>query len=153
MKIGDFEKRGNVIRLYLVDDDCNDYWGDDWDDKPYEYNAGEIYDEFVVGTIDIGYSFKYEVIEPADDYSYSKNSPFCKEDFKTTDAPFAIVRLNPEGWETHNYSDAVIKHDYEWAFHYNDDFELTMKHCRGVVLDMSIKDGIVLDSRIEDRYN
>ena len=30
----DFETRGNVIRLYYGNDP--DYWGDDWDDKPYE---------------------------------------------------------------------------------------------------------------------
>ena len=29
MKIGDFDRKGNVIRFYLVKDDCNDYWGDD----------------------------------------------------------------------------------------------------------------------------
>lgn len=29
MKIGDFDRKGNVIRFYLVSNDCQDYWGDD----------------------------------------------------------------------------------------------------------------------------
>lgn len=139
MKIGDFEKRGNVIRLYFVEDDCNDYWGDDWDDKPYEHNAGTIYDEFVVGTMDVGFSLEYELIEPADDYRYGGNSPFCKEDFKNTKAPFVIVRLDPDRSETKNYSDAVVKQDYVFAFHFNDNMSLAME-CPGHVLDMTFKD-------------
>ena len=31
MKIIDFDEKGNVVRFYLGDDNCEDYWGDDWD--------------------------------------------------------------------------------------------------------------------------
>ena len=61
-KIGDFEKRGNVVRFYLVEDDCNDYWGDDWDDAPYEHNAGKIYEEYVKKAIDIAFPLDYAVL-------------------------------------------------------------------------------------------
>ena len=48
MKIIDFDKKGNVVRFYLGKDDLNDYWGDDWNDVPYEHNAGTVYDEFIM---------------------------------------------------------------------------------------------------------
>ena len=44
MKIIDFEIKGNQVKFYLGSDNCDNYWGDDWDDKPYEHNAGEPYD-------------------------------------------------------------------------------------------------------------
>ena len=72
-KIIDFEVKGNVVRFYLGNktDEWgwtnknykdrngntpdwlkpNDtYYGDDWDDVPYEHNAGLVYDKFVKGT-------------------------------------------------------------------------------------------------------
>ena len=42
MKIIDFDKKGNVVRFYLGPTNKNDYWGDDWSDKPYEENAGSV---------------------------------------------------------------------------------------------------------------
>ena len=47
MKIIDFDKKGNVVRFYLGEDVCNDYWGDDWNDAPYEHNAGTVYNRYV----------------------------------------------------------------------------------------------------------
>jgi len=70
----DFEKKGNVIRLYIGKN--GGQWGDDWNDKPYEHNAGRVYDEFIEGYCDIVVDFDYEAEEPADNYI---NSPFSKE--------------------------------------------------------------------------
>ena len=33
-----------AIKLWFSDLDVSNVWGDDWDDKPYEHNAGEPYD-------------------------------------------------------------------------------------------------------------
>lgn len=35
--------KGN--RAYFTRKDLDEQWGDDWDDRPYEYNAGEPYYE------------------------------------------------------------------------------------------------------------
>lgn len=45
MKIIDFERKGNLVRFYLGDDDLEEWYGDDWNDTPYEHNAGQVYDE------------------------------------------------------------------------------------------------------------
>ena len=91
MKIIDFERKGNVVRFYLGADDCNDYTGDDWNDRPYEHNAGSVYDEYVKGFMDIAFPFDYYVIEPSMDWSYRGNSPYCKDDFKARRAPCIVV--------------------------------------------------------------
>ena len=31
-KIIDFQRKGNVVRFFIGPDECNDYWGDDWDE-------------------------------------------------------------------------------------------------------------------------
>lgn len=33
-------------QAYFTPIDLKDQWGDDWDDAPYEYNAGEPYDDY-----------------------------------------------------------------------------------------------------------
>lgn len=89
MKIIDFERKGNVIRFYLGEETeewgwtnpnykdytgetpkwlkpSKKYYGDDWDDVPYEDNAGTVYEEFVKGTIDLNVPFDYYVFEPVD---------------------------------------------------------------------------------------
>ena len=91
MKIIDFYKKGNVVRFYLGRDECNDYTGDDWDDRPYEHNAGTVYDEYIEGVLDVAFPFDWDIMEPADDWSYRQNSPFCKDDFKARNAPCIVA--------------------------------------------------------------
>lgn len=43
MKIIDFERKGNLVRFYLGDDDLVEWYGDDWNDTPYEHNAERVY--------------------------------------------------------------------------------------------------------------
>ena len=74
MEIIDFEQKGNVIRFYLGKN--GKQWGDDWDDIPYEHNAGRVYDEFIKGYCDVAVDFDYEVLEACDGYD---NSPYSKE--------------------------------------------------------------------------
>ena len=91
MKIIDFHKRGNVIRLLLGDNGCDNYTGDDWEDAPYERNAGFVYNEYVTGFVDIVVPFDCAVVEPSDDWSYNGNTPYSKNDFKEGTIPCFII--------------------------------------------------------------
>ena len=90
MKLIDFERHNNMIRYYFGDDDCNDYWGDDWNDAPYEHNAGRVYDKYIKKYIDIGYPRDCFVLTPNDTYSQS-NSNWSKEDMKNRTIPCVII--------------------------------------------------------------
>ena len=90
-KIIDFEKSGNVIRFYCGSEDCNDYWGDDRDDKPYEHNAGRVYSEYVTNTFEVAFPLGVMVCEPADDWHYRGNSPYSKESFIKQKAPCIVI--------------------------------------------------------------
>lgn len=87
MKIIDWDRKGNVLRLYLGEDNLKKWGGDDWNDRPYEHNAGTVYDEFVSKIVDIGFPYGYGLYEPADD---DINSGFCKDDFKKG-IPFLVI--------------------------------------------------------------
>lgn len=91
MKVIDFEKRGNVVRFYLAPNDCNDYWGDDWNDVPYEVNAGTVYDEYISMYVDYALPFDSLVLEPKDDWRWQGNSPYSKEDMIEGKVPCIIV--------------------------------------------------------------
>lgn len=91
MKVIDFKKKGNLVRFLLGSDDCNDYWGDDWDDAPYEHNAGPVYDEYAEGHIDLVFPFDYNVREPKDDWRNRGNSGYSKEDMKNRLVPCIVA--------------------------------------------------------------
>ena len=88
MKIIDFEKKGNVVRFYLGANGLKEWWGDDWDDAPYDCNAGRVYDEYVSGHRDIAFPFDCLVIEPCEGVC---NCKFCKEDMIARRVPCIIV--------------------------------------------------------------
>ncbi len=111
MKIIDFERKGNVIRLYLgektkdwgwTNKDYKDYtgktpnwlcpseryYGDDWNDVPYEHNAGQVYEEFIKGYKDLYVPFDDLVIEPSDNLL---NSSYCKDDMEDRKIPCLII--------------------------------------------------------------
>ena len=98
MKIIDWEKQGNVVRFYLGADDCEDYGGDDFDDRPYECNAGKVYDEYIKGHRDIAFPFEYVVQEPKDDWTYGGNTPFCKDDMKARKVPCIVAKKVGDYW-------------------------------------------------------
>lgn len=85
-QIIDFERKGNVIRFYLGTN--GKQWGDDWNDVPYECNAGRVYDEYVTGIEDISIPFDCLVLEPADG---CLNSKFSKEDMIRGQIPCVII--------------------------------------------------------------
>lgn len=88
MKIIDFERRGNVVRLYIGNDDLVEWWGDDWNDRPYEHNAGRVYDQYVAGHVDIAFPFDSLVLEPCDG---AFNSEYSKEDMQARRVPCLII--------------------------------------------------------------
>lgn len=98
MKIIDFYKKGNVVRFYLGEDDLAKWWGDDWNDSPYDYNAGEVYDQYVSGYRDIAFAFDDMVLEPCDGIL---NCEWCKEDMIKRRVPCIIVvpkEIEDESW-------------------------------------------------------
>lgn len=97
MKIIDFEKKGNVVRFYLGEDKGSKWHGDDWDDYPYEHNAGLVYYEYISGAIDVAFPYDCEVLEPCDG---SDDSGYCKNDMVARVVPCLII-IPPElsgGW-------------------------------------------------------
>ena len=126
MKVIDFDRKGNVVRLYLGKDGCEDYWGDDWNDTPYEHNAGTVYPEFISGIMDIFIPYAFSVIEPKDDWNYRGNTPFCKEDMKDRNVPgFIIVppEMVRDFWGEPAFS-RMIGSDNVYKIYFNDSVEL-----------------------------
>lgn len=87
MKIIDFERKGNLVRFYLGDDDLVEWYGDDWDDTPYEYNAERVYDEYIKGYCDMMFPFDDLVLEPC---CGTCNSGWCKDDMVAQKVPCII---------------------------------------------------------------
>ena len=120
MKIIDFESKGNVIRFYLGEDDCFDYWGDDWNDYPYEHNAGIVYERYCCGFADFYVDLNLNVCTPDTDWHYSGNSPFCKEDFKNKKAPCVVIPYE-SGWNA-CYSIWALSND-AFKFYFEDEMK------------------------------
>jgi hypothetical protein len=78
MKVIDWERKGNLVRLYFGKDKLKEWFGDDWDDIPYECNAGEVYDKFVGDILDVCFGYDMEIYEPCHN---KLNSEWCKDDF------------------------------------------------------------------------
>ena len=91
LKIIDFKKQGNQVKFFLGDLNCNDYWGDDWNDCPYECNAGSVYDRYVKEEWIVSFPYDYYVFEPSEGFD---NSPFSKESMKTMDVPCIVYAEN-----------------------------------------------------------
>ena len=79
----DFECKGNVVRFY-IGDTKQKYWGDDWDDRPYEDNAGKVYDQFIDHAIDIAFPFDVGVFEP-------NTGRYTKQDMINKKVPCVII--------------------------------------------------------------
>jgi len=101
----DFDTKGNVVRFYMGDIN-KDYWGDDWDDRPYEHNAGKVYEEYIDHYIDIAFPYSCTVLEPRDDWHYNGNSPWSKEDMKNRKCPcIIIVPEDKDRWNDDTFGD------------------------------------------------
>lgn len=106
-EIIDFAVKGNAIRFYLGKN--GEQWGDDWDDVPYEHNAGTVYDEYVQGTQDIFAPFDCFVLQPSDG-CWEGNSAYSKKDMIDNTVPCIIIV--PASMAKGSYYDSLF--DY-WA--------------------------------------
>ena len=102
-QIIDFELKGNCVRFY-TGNAKEEYWGDDWDDRPYEHNAGAVYGQYTDGYVDVVFPFDAIVLEPQDDWSYNGNSPYSKADMQNRCVP-CIAALLPEDIPEDRYWD------------------------------------------------
>lgn len=104
----DWDRKGNVCRFYLGKKDLKDYWGDDWNDIPYEHNAGTVYDEFISGYIDMAWPYDSCVMEPCNGCC---NSAYSKNMFKKREVPVIAVRHidgePPNSWEYERFTDFI----------------------------------------------
>ena len=66
-EIIDWERKGNLVKFYLGKN--GEQWGDDWDDVPYEHNAGRVYNEYIEGYIVMSFPFEDNIYEPQKFYS------------------------------------------------------------------------------------
>lgn len=86
LKIIDYEIKGCVLKLYLGD--SKDYYGDDWNDIPFEYNAGIVYKKFIKKEIILYFPFNIEFLEAN---VLITNSGYCKNDFKNNKVSFIFI--------------------------------------------------------------
>lgn len=117
LEIIDFEVRGNVVRFYLGENGSQ--WGDDWNDMPYEHNAGAVYDEYVKGKQDVNFAFDDYVLEPCDGHA---NSNWCKEDMIKRKVPCVVVlraKGNDGDWRYDNF-DAVLGNPKAEKYYFGD---------------------------------
>ena len=127
MKIIDFEKRGNVIRFYCGKDDCDDYWGDDWNDRPYEHNAERVYSEYIEEYIDVAVDIDYHVMEPADDWRYNNNTPFSKQDMKKRSVPCIIVVPKDDSYVSEEFNRYAVSDNVD-KIYFGDSIEKLNKY-------------------------
>ena len=90
MKIIDWETKGNVIRFYLGKEDDMSYYGDDWDDASFLYNAGLVYGNYIEGVAEIYVPFVCVVHNPFHNTTDDRQV-ITKEDFKEMKYPCLIV--------------------------------------------------------------
>lgn len=102
-KILDFECFGNIVKLYLGET-VNGIYGDDWNDIPYEHNAGTVYDKFYTDTVEIAFPLSTQVYEPCFGYD---NSPYCKKDFLFRKVPFLLFGQLEESWRYHDFDELL----------------------------------------------
>jgi hypothetical protein len=96
-EIIDWDNKGNVVRFYLGKN--GEQWGDDWNDTPYECNAGMVYSAFVEYYVDVAFPFSVDVWFAENDYS--------KEQFIKREVPFMIVVKEQDDYSMFEFSDYV----------------------------------------------
>ena len=89
LKICWIKNKGNYIRFYFTTQD--DYWGDDWNDAPWEDNAGDVYSEFVEYFVDVIVPFNYKVTHTLNDLYDPYQSNVAIADLVDNNAPFIYV--------------------------------------------------------------
>ena len=119
MKIIDFKKKGNVVKLFLGLG-TDDYGGDDWDDVPYDCNAEPVDKDYVTGTVEIMFPFDYSVLEPKE--PEWERCPWCKDDMKNRRIPCIVAVKYDEG-ESEEYFSRVVGDDKAIKIYFGDDID------------------------------
>lgn len=145
MKIIDFAKKGNVVRFYLGEKDpewgwtdkgykvdgetpdylkpSEEYYGDDWNDCPYQHNAGSVYPYFVKGYKDVSFAFDDLVFEPQDG---DWRKEYCKNDMAERKIPCIVVvkkdRIPTDGCLGIDFDSAAMM-DASEKYWFGDDME------------------------------
>ena len=124
MKIIDFIIHGNQVKFFLGADNCENYWGDDWDDRPYEHNAGTVYDEFVEAYFIKTFNWGFLVREPADG-AMNGNSNYSKLDMKKRIVP-CVVAVDEDYHDSWDDSfSAVVGNDNAIKYYFGDKVDET----------------------------
>lgn len=119
MKIIDFIIHGNQVKFFLGANNCNNYWGDDWNDVPYEHNAGTVYNEFVEAYFIKTFDWDFIVREPSDGAN-NGCSRYSKEDMIKRRIP-CVVALDEKYHDHWDYSyDAIIGNENAIKFYFGD---------------------------------
>ena len=103
MKIIDFEIKGNMVKFLLGAQDLEEWWGDDWNDCPYEHNAGSVYKQYISGERILVFGWDDLVYEPC---VGERNSRYSKEDMMKRKVPCVCVLREEHQSES----------DYYWLF-------------------------------------
>jgi hypothetical protein len=123
LQIIDFARKGNVVRFFLGSPSLRDYGGDDWDDAPYDCNAGPVYENFVLGYKDVAFPFDDLVKEPSDDLELCCR--FSKDDMKKKSVPCLVVLkkkdigVGERPWELDDFA-ALLAHPHSKRFYFGD---------------------------------
>ena len=119
MQIIDFERKGQQVKFYLGDHKLLNYYGDDWDDKPYEHNAGKVYDEYISGERTLTFNWNDIVLEPSDGCD---NSPYCKDDMRTRKVPCICVLTeeHQDDWTSYWSFTDIVGNDNAEKFYFGD---------------------------------
>ena len=159
----DFEKKGNRVVFYLgyKDDEwgwtnknykdqtgktpdwlkpSDDYYGDDWDDAPYEHNAGRVYDEFIQTVRIYYYDTDWKIIEPCDG---EINSKYSKEDFKNGKVPCIIVIRD----ELAQKFDNEYRFSFWWDYINNNEGDYDYQNVECFYFGDILINGITLESK------
>lgn len=126
MQIIDFARKGNTVRFFLGEN--GKQWGDDWNDAPYEHNAGAVYQEYIKGHKDISFGFEDEVFEPCDG---AMNSGWCKQDMIERKVPCLVVipaeHINVNSWETF---DSALGNEHAIKYYFGDEMTPDPPACK-----------------------
>lgn len=118
MKIIDFERHGHLVRFYLGDDADETFWGEDWDERPYDKQEdNKVYENHIMGHRDVVFPFDAIVCEPCDGHMMSRRS---KRDMKGRRVPCIAVM----------FQEFFDDDEYTWLYH--DDFDMIASDARSV---------------------
>lgn len=123
--LGDIEIRNMTLRIYGTKSERP--WGDDWDDSPYEHNAGSIYQEYVSKYADVVFPFGTYPLEPKDDWRCHGNSMYSKEDMLRRRVPALVIVKNDEYSEYYNSFTKALSEDSFPRIYLMDNFNSVVK--------------------------